>query len=69
MIKYKISINGFFDGLHAIKERIKELIGKLNNNEEDLDVLDEEFKELSNVLTILENKIEESIAKRDENSE
>lgn len=56
----------FNDGMNIIMNRIKELIVKLDNNEEDLDVLEAEFIELQSVLIKLENKIEEEIEKKKE---
>ena len=43
--------------LNTIQNRLKELIEKLNNNKEDLEVLESEFIELSEVISKIEDKM------------
>jgi len=43
--------------LNTIQNRLKELIEKLDNNKEDLEVLESEFIELSEVISKIEDKM------------
>ncbi|WP_417291497.1 hypothetical protein [Corallibacter sp.] len=44
--------------LNTIQNRLKELIEKLDNNKEDLDILESEFIELSEFITKIEDKMD-----------
>lgn len=56
---------GFSENINSIKNRLKELIDKLDNNKEDLNTLEKEFIELQNVITKLYKKIDKSIPEKD----
>lgn len=55
----------FSKNISSIKNRLKELIDKLDNNKEDLNTLEKEFIELQNVITKLHKKIDKSLPEKD----
>lgn len=55
----------FSENINSIKNRLKELIDKLDNNKEDLNTLEKEFIELQNVITKVHKKIDKSIPAKD----